>query len=100
MTLSDIATFTCETVGDTSSDMVDFAKRAVRLKYKTLYDTHAWRESFRVLDGIILDAALNGSVFLPYDCEEVIYLALSYDGQNYSRLDYRERDWIDRFGFR
>jgi hypothetical protein len=98
MTVGEIAQFCTETVGDTSSELQDYAKRAIRLKYQTLYDAHAWRESFRVLDGVGVDPALGGSVFLPYDAEEVIYLALSYDGLSYSRLDYRERDWIDRFG--
>ena len=76
---------------------MDFAKRAVRLKYQTMYDAHAWRESMRLLDGYPLDPDGNGRIFLPLDAEEVIFLSLSTDGVNYSRLAYRERDWIERF---
>jgi hypothetical protein len=77
--------------------MLDYAKRAIRLKYQTLYDAHAWRESMRTLDALPIDPALGGRIFLPYDAEEIIYLSLSRDGQNYQRLNYRERDWIERF---
>jgi hypothetical protein len=97
MTVLEIAQFTCESVGDVSSEMLDFAKRAIRLKYSTLYDAHAWRESLRTYN-ITLDPKLNGSLFLPYDAEEVIYLSFSRDGINFSRLHYRERDWIERIG--
>ena len=95
MTLADIATFTTQTVGDISSDAVAYAKSAVRLKYKTLYDAHAWRESMRVFN-ITLDPTLNGVFFLPYDAEEMIFCKLSRDLVNYQRLQYRERDWIER----
>jgi hypothetical protein len=74
---------------------VEFAKTAIRLKYKTLYDAHAWRESMRVFN-ITLDPSLNGVFFLPYDAEEMIFVKLSRDGVNYTRLNYRERDWIER----
>jgi hypothetical protein len=100
MTVLDIASFASETVGDISDEMMNFARRAIRLKYQTLYDAHAWRESMRVLEGYPLDPTLNGVLFLPYDCEEVIFLSLSYDGNNYTRLSYRERDWMERFGTR
>jgi hypothetical protein len=96
MTTLDIAEFTCQTVGDTSSDMLDFAKRAIRLKYQTLYDAHAWRESMRTLEALPVDPALQGRIFLPFDAEEVIFLSLSWDAVNYMRLRYRERDWIER----
>jgi hypothetical protein len=96
MTVLEIADFTTKTVGDVSSEMVDFAKDAIRLKYKTLYDAHAWRESMRTLEGLIVDPTQKGSIFLPYDCEESIFLSLSRDGLNYTRLNYRERDWIER----
>jgi hypothetical protein len=99
MTLNDIASFACETTGDISSDAIDYAKKAVRLKYSTLYDAHNWREAMRTVDGIVLDPTLGGIIFLPYDAEEVIFCSLSYDGQNYVRLVYRERDWIERFYF-
>ena len=95
MTVADIATFACQTTGDISSDAYDFAKRAIRLKYATLYDAHNWRESMRTYD-IVLDPNLNGSLFLPYDAEEVIFLKLSRDGVNFMRINYRERDWIER----
>ena len=97
MTLLDIVEYCTETVGDISSEMQDFARRAVRLKYATLYDAHAWRESMRTYD-IVLDPNLNGALFLPYDAEEVIFLKLSRDGANFTRLNYRERDWIERVG--
>jgi hypothetical protein len=97
MTLKDIAEFATETTGDISSDAVDYAKKAVRLKYATLYDAHNWREAMRILDGKLLDPVLNGVVFLPYDAEEVIFCSLSYDARSYIRLTYRERDWIERF---
>jgi len=76
--------------------MQDFAKRAIRLKYSTLYDAHAWRESMRTLEALPVDPALKGAIFLPYDAEEVIFLSLSNDGVSYARLIYRERDWIER----
>ena len=97
MTVADIAQFCCETVGDISSEMLDYAKRSIRLKYQTLYDAHNWRESLRTYD-IVLDPNLNGALFLPYDAEEVIFLKLSRDGVNFARLNYRERDWIERVG--
>jgi hypothetical protein len=97
MTVQEIAEFCTETVGDISSEMLDYAKRAIRLKYQTLYDAHAWRESMRTY-AITLDPNLNGALFLPYDAEEVVFLSLSRDGVNFSRLNYRERDWIERFG--
>src|SRR5213594_2269927 len=97
MTLADIASFACETTGDISSEALAYAKKAVRLKYATLYDAHNWREAMRLIDGKALDPTLGGILFLPYDAEEVIFLSLSYDGQNYVRLTYRERDWIERF---
>jgi hypothetical protein len=74
---------------------VEFAKTAIRLKYKTLYDAHAWRESMRIFN-ITLDPTLGGVFFLPYDAEEMIFLKLSSDGTNFTRLNYRERDWIER----
>lgn len=91
----DIVRFAAETVGDISDEMMDFGRRALRLKYQTLYDAHAWRESMRVISGT-LDPALGGSFFLPYDCEEVIFFSISYDGTNFIRLNYRERDWMER----
>lgn len=96
MTTADIANFCCETVGDISSEMVEYAKRSIRIKYAVLYDAHAWRESMRYLDAQPIDPALGGIVFLPFDAEEVVYLSLSRDGVNYTRLNYRERDWIER----
>jgi hypothetical protein len=99
MTLSDIAAFACETTGDISSDALAYAKRAIRLKYATLYDAHNWRESMRTLDGILIDPTLKGVFFLPYDAEEVIFCSMSYDSVNYIRLNYRERDWIERFTY-
>ena len=72
-----------------------FAKTAIRLKYKTLYDAHAWRESMRVFN-ITLDPTLNGVFFFPYDAEEMIFCKLSRDGAYYTRLNYRDRDWIER----
>jgi hypothetical protein len=96
MTLADITSFTTETVGDVSSEMVAYAKRSIRLKYQTLYDAHAWRESMRMLDAQPIDPALGGAIFLPFDAEEVLFLSLSRDGSNYTRLNYRERNWIER----
>ena len=99
MHLSQIAEFAAETTGDISSEALDYAKRAIRLKYATLYDSHNWRESLRLLDGMPLDPSLKGVFFLPYDAEEVIFCSMSYDGINYIRLNYRERDWIERFTY-
>ena len=76
MTVNDVATFCTQTVGDISSDAVEFAKTAIRLKYKTLYDAHAWRESMRVFN-ITLDPTLNGVFFLPYDAEELIFCKMA-----------------------
>ena len=45
---------------------------------------------------ITLDPALNGIFFLPYDAEEMIFCKLSRDSVNYQRLQYRDRDWIER----
>jgi hypothetical protein len=97
MTVIDLVRFAAETVGDVSDEMMDFARRAIRLKYQTLYDAHLWRESLRVINSV-LDSGLNGSFFLPYDAEEVIFFSISYDGRNFIRLNYRERDWMERNG--
>jgi hypothetical protein len=94
-TTIDIVRFAAETVGDVSDEMMDFGRRALRLKYQTLYDAHLWRESLRVVNAQ-LDSSLGGVFFLPYDTEEVIFLSISYDGTNFKRLNYRERDWIER----
>lgn len=96
MTLTQISDFCTQTVGDVSEEMKDFAKRAIRLKYQTLYDAHLWRESMRLIEDIPLDPSLQGVFFLPFDAEEVIFLSMSYDGRGYTRLAYRERDWIER----
>ena len=96
LTTGDIVEYCCRTVGDISSDMKEYARRAVRIAYETTYRAHAWRESMRTLEGIAVDPALNGSIFLPYDCEETIFRSLSRDGSNCSRLFYRDRDWIER----
>jgi hypothetical protein len=97
VTVAEIATFACQTTGDISSDAYDYAKRAIALKYATLYDSHNWREATRVVDGVIMNPALSGALFLPWDADEIVFLSLSYDSQNYIRLTYRERDWIERF---
>ena len=97
MTINDISSFCTRTVGDVSPDAVEFAKDAIRLKYKTLYDSHSWRESTRLVD-LVLDPLLNGIFFLPYDAEEMLSLSLSVDGQNFYRLLYRDRNWIERVG--
>jgi hypothetical protein len=94
-TVAEIADFCTRTVGDVSSDALDFAKSAIRLKYRTLYDAHSWRESQRTIL-LTIDPTLDGAVFLPYDAEEMISFALSRDNQNFFRLVYRERDWIER----
>jgi len=99
VTVSDIINFAAETTGDISSEALDYARRAIRIKYATLYDSHNWRESMRVLDGMLIDPTLGGVFFLPYDAEEVIFVSMSYDGINYIRLNYRERDWIERFTY-
>ena len=90
----DIVRFAAETVGDVSDEMMDFGRRALRLKYQTLYDAHLWRESMRLINSQ-LDPTLGGVFFLPYDTEEVIFFSLSYDGLNFTRLNYRERDWME-----
>ena len=51
----------------------------------------------RLLDDVVLDPNQNDRIFLPLDAEEVIFLSLSTDGNNYTRLGYRERDWSERF---
>jgi len=99
VTIQDIAEFAAEQTGDISSEALDFAKRAIRLKYATLYDAHSWREAKRLIDGVPLDLSLNGVFFLPYDAEEVIFCSMSYDNFSYVRLNYRERDWIERFTY-
>ena len=45
-----------------------------------------------------MDPTQNDRIFLPLDAEEVIFLSLSADATNYTRLVYRERDWSERFG--
>jgi hypothetical protein len=97
MTCLDIISYATEVTGDISSEALDFARRALRLKYGTLYNSHLWREAQRTIDGIQMDPTLNGAVFLPFDADEVISLALSFDGLAYNRLIYHERDWIERF---
>lgn len=96
MTIIEIADYCTRTVGDISSEAVDYAKKAIRLQYATLYDAHSWREAQRTLD-VTVDPVLNGVIFLPYDAEEVIFCELSRDTFSYARLTYRERDWIERF---
>jgi hypothetical protein len=96
LTVQEIADFTTQTVGDISSGMQQYAKEAIRLKYQTLYDAHAWRESMRVVD-LVLDPTLNGTFFIPLDAEELIFCKFSRDAINYLRLTYRERDWIERY---
>jgi hypothetical protein len=98
MNVEQISQFACQTIGDTSSDMQNYAMDALRLKYQTLYDAHAWRESMRVID-IVLDPTLGGAFFIPLDAEEVVFLKFSRDALNYTRLNYRERDWIERVSF-
>lgn len=93
----DIVRFAAETVGDVSDEMIAFGRRAIRLKYQTLYDAHLWRESLRIIHST-LDPASGGAFFLPYDAEEVIFFSISYDGINFIRLNYRERDWMERNG--
>jgi hypothetical protein len=94
-TVIDIVRFAAETVGDISDEMMDFGRRAIRLKYQTIYDAHAWRESLRVINGV-LNPDLGGVYFLPYDTEEVIFFSVASDGANFTRLNYRERDWMER----
>lgn len=93
-TVIDLVRYAAETVGDISGEMLDYGKRALRLKYQTIYDSHLWRESMRIINSE-LDPDLGGIFFLPYDTEEVIFFSLSYDGLNYVRLNYRERDWTE-----
>lgn len=90
----DIIKFCASTVGDISDEMIEFGRQALRLKYKTLYDSHLWRESLRVI-GSQFDPNLGGVFFLPYDAEEVIFFSTSYDGLNFTRLSYRERSWLE-----
>jgi hypothetical protein len=78
--------------------MQNYAMTALRLKYQTLYDAHAWRESMRVID-LALDPTLGGVFFIPLDSEEVVFLKFSRDDLNWTRLSYRERDWIERASF-
>jgi hypothetical protein len=96
-TCIDIIKFAASTVGDVSDEMIEFGRTALRLKYKTLYDSHLWRESLREISDQ-LDPSSGGSYFLPYDAEEVIFFSLSFDGINFNRLNYRERDWMERHG--
>jgi hypothetical protein len=95
-TVLDIVKFSAQTVGDISDEMMDFGKRALRLKYQTIYDAHLWRESMRVIMST-LDPALGGVFFLPYDTEEVIFFSISNNnGISWTRMNYRERDWTER----
>jgi len=98
MNLGQLADYCCRTTGDTSSEALQYAKDAARLKYGVLHDAHSWREAQRTVGPILLDPHLNGAVFLPYDAEEIIFLSISYDNHTFMRLDYRERDWLERFG--
>ena len=95
-TVGDLIDFACATTGDISGDALEYARKALKLKYATLYDSHLWRESMRAMEGVALDPALKGAFFLPYDSEEIIYCSMGYDAVNYTRLTYRERDWIER----
>lgn len=97
MTALDIIKFAAETVGDISEEMLEFGRKAIRLKYQTLYDSHLWRESLRVIESS-LNPDLKGVFFLPYDAEEVIFFSTSTGGGSYTRLSYRERDWTERHG--
>ena len=92
----DIIKFCASTVGDISDEMIEFGRQALRLKYKTLYDAHLWRESLRMIYSK-LDPDLGGVFFLPYDAEEVIFFSISWDGLNFIRMEYRERDWMESY---
>jgi hypothetical protein len=93
-TVIDIVRYAAETVGDVSDEMLDFGRRAIRMKYQTFYKAHLWRESLRVINSV-LDPSLNGVFFLPYDTEEVIFFSIS-NGAGFVRMNYRERDWVER----
>jgi hypothetical protein len=95
MTLADIATFACQTTGDISSDAYDYAKRAIRLKYATLYDAHSWREAQRVVDGTLLDPTLAACFFASPTPRRSFESELRR--ANYTRLTQSGTRLIERF---
>jgi len=80
-------------VGDTDSDTVAFAKQATRLRYALWYGTHCWQESIQDFSLTIAD---TDTFWLPIDCELIVWVVPMINGVKYSRLAYRERDWIEQ----
>ena len=94
MTVADIADYCTQTVGDTDQDTVAFAKQAIRLRYQLLYAAHSWQESIKsfTLPGV----TDTDTFFLPIDCELIVFVVPTVNGVKYSRLAYREQDWIQQ----
>jgi hypothetical protein len=93
MTLSDLADYCTKTVGDIDQDTVAFAKQAARLRYSLWYGAHSWQEAIADFNLTLSD---TDTFWLPVDSELIIWVVPFINGMKYSRLRYRERDWIEQ----
>jgi len=92
MTVADISDYCTKVVGDIDQDTVAFAKQAIRLRYQILYGSHNWQESIQSSNLTLSD---TDTFFLPGDSELVIWVVPFINNVKYSKLAYRERDWIE-----
>jgi hypothetical protein len=92
MTLAEIADFATQTVGDIDQDTVAFAKIAIRLRYQLWYAAHNWQEAIQSFDLALAD---TDRFWLPIDAELILWVVPFISGIKYSKLAYRERDWIE-----
>ena len=93
MTIAEIADLTTKTVGDIDQDTVAFAKQAIRMRYQLLYAAHNWQEA---IQGFQINLTDTDSFWLPVDSELIMWVVPFINGIKYSRLAYRERDWIEQ----
>jgi hypothetical protein len=93
MTIGEIADLCSKTVGDIDQDTVAFAKQAIRMRYQLLYASHNWQES---IAGFQFNLADTDTFWLPLDAELIIWVVPFINGIKYSKLAYRERDWIEQ----
>ena len=92
MTILEIADLTTKIVGDIDSDTVAFAKQAIRMRYQILYGAHLWQESIQDYTFSLAD---TDKFWLPVDAELIVWCVPFINNIKYSKLVYRERDWIE-----
>ena len=92
MTISDLSNYATQTVGDIDADSVAYAKQAARLRYQILYGAHLWQESIQDYSFTLAD---TDTFWLPLDAELIVWVVPFINNVKYSKLAYRERDWIE-----